>query len=71
MRGLQTDLQITGFATDELLAPEQALTLFFLRAQLLPRAVETVPLESAAGRVLAGAVHADRDYPRAARSAMD
>src|SRR5581483_4008709 len=71
MRGLQTDLQVTGFATEELLAPEQALTLFFSRAQLLARAVETVPLESAAGRLLAAGISADRDYPLAARSGLD
>lgn len=71
MRGSQADLQTKGFTTGELLAPEQALTLFFARAQLLPRATETVAFEAAAGRVLAEPVRADRAYPPVARSAMD
>lgn len=37
----------------------------------LPLAVETVPLESAAGRVLAQTIHADRDYPPISRATMD
>jgi molybdenum cofactor synthesis domain-containing protein len=71
MRGAQGDLHTQGFATEELLAPEQALTVFFARAQLLPRAIETVRFESAAGRVTAEPVRADRAYPPVARSAMD
>ncbi len=71
MRGLQSDLQTIGFRNDALLAPEQALALFFSRAQLRERTTETVPLEAAAGRVLAQPVIADADYPALARSAMD
>jgi len=71
MRALQSDLQTTGFRNEELLAPEQALTLFFARAQLLERRTEIVPLEAAAGRVLARPAISTADYPAVARSAMD
>jgi molybdenum cofactor synthesis domain-containing protein len=71
MRGLQSDLQTIGFRNDALLAPEQALALFFSRAELRERTVESVAFETAAGRVLAGPVIADADYPAIARSAMD
>ncbi|HEX5274256.1 MAG TPA: molybdopterin molybdotransferase MoeA [Candidatus Rubrimentiphilum sp.] len=71
MRGLQSDLQTIGFRNGALLAPEQALALFFSRAQLRERAVENVAFEAAAGRVLAKPVIADAAYPAAARSAMD
>ncbi len=71
MRGLQSDLQTIGFQNDALLAPEQALALFFLRAQLRERTIELVPFEAAAGRVLAQPVIADAAYPAVARSAMD
>ncbi len=71
MRGLQRDLQTTGFRNDALLAPEQALALFFSRAQLRERVVESVAFEAAAGRVLAKAVIAADAYPALARSAMD
>lgn len=71
MRGLQSDLQTIGFRSDALLAPEQALALFFSRAQLRDRTVENVAFEAAAGRVLAKPVIADAAYPAVARSAMD
>ncbi len=71
MRGLQSDLQTIGFRNDALLAPEQALALFFSRAQLRERAVEVVAFEAAAGRVLAKPVIAGDAYPAVARSAMD
>ncbi len=71
MRGLQSDLQTIGFRSDALLAPEQALALFFSRAQLRERTTETVAFEASAGRVLAQPVIADAAYPAVARSAMD
>jgi molybdenum cofactor synthesis domain-containing protein len=71
MRGLQGDLQTAGFQNDALLAPEQALTLFFARAQLLERKTEMVPFEGALRRVLAQPIVADAAYPAVARSAMD
>ena len=42
-----------------------------IREVSVSMAVETVPLTDAAGRVLAQAVHADRDYPPFPRSARD
>ncbi len=71
MRGLQSNLQTIGFRNDALLAPEQALALFFSRAQLRERTTETVAFEAAAGRVLAQPVIADAAYPAVSRSAMD
>lgn len=71
MRGLQGNLQTAGFHTEALLAPEQALTLFFSRAQFQPRRTEIIPIEDTPGRVLAQIIVADRDYPATARSAMD
>jgi molybdenum cofactor synthesis domain-containing protein len=71
MRGLQGDLQTGGFQNEALLAPEQALTLFFARAQLRMRKTETVPFEAALGRVLARPAIADQAHPPVARSAMD
>jgi len=67
----QSNLQTTGFRSEDLLAPEQALTLFLARASLGAPATETVPIQSAFGRVLAQIVRPDSDYPAAARSAMD
>lgn len=71
MRGLQSDLHRRGFRNDELLGPEQALALFFSRAQLRERTSEIVAFEAAAGRVLARPVIADRAYPALSRAAMD
>jgi len=71
MRGLQGDLQTAGFQSEALLAPEQALTLFFARARLLDPKTETVALERACGRVLAKPIVAGAAYPAIARSAMD
>ncbi|HET9393164.1 MAG TPA: molybdopterin molybdotransferase MoeA [Candidatus Rubrimentiphilum sp.] len=71
MRGLQGDLQNAGFQSDALLAPEQALTLYFARAQLLAPKTEAVPLERAWGRVLAKPIAAGSAQPAIARSAMD
>ena len=60
-----------GFQTGALLAPEQALTLYFAHAQLRPAQTEYVPLEHALRRILAEPIAADAAYPAAARSAMD
>jgi molybdenum cofactor synthesis domain-containing protein len=60
-----------GFQSDALLAPEQALTLYFARAQLRAPQIEYVLLEHALRRVLAEEIVSDALYPPAARSAMD
>ncbi len=60
-----------GFQADALLAPQQALTLYFLRAQLRAPQTEYVELKDALRRVLAERIVADRAYPPAARSVMD
>lgn len=60
-----------GFQTDALLAPEQAITLYFAHAQLRAPKTEYVPLEHALRRVLAESVVSEGLYPAAARSAMD
>lgn len=60
-----------GFDAAALLAPEQALTLFFARADLQPPRAERVAIEAARGRVLAERMYADADYPSDARSTMD
>jgi putative molybdopterin biosynthesis protein len=60
-----------GFQSEKLLAPAEALELFFSRVTLAPPAIERVALDDAAGRVLAAGIDADDDYPNAARSAMD
>jgi molybdenum cofactor synthesis domain-containing protein len=61
----------SGFDVDALLAPQQALTLYFAHAKLRAPSVEFIPLESAFGRVLAQNVVADAAYPATPRSAMD
>lgn len=60
-----------GFQADALLAPEQALTLYFARAHLHAPQTEYVPLEHALRRILAEPIVSDGAYPAAARSAMD
>lgn len=60
-----------GFQTDALLAPQQALTLYFSRAQLRSPQTEYVRLEHALRRVLAEPIASDAAYPAAPRSAMD
>lgn len=60
-----------GFQADALLAPEQALTLYFAHAQLRAPQKEYVLLEHALRRVLAEAIVSDGIYPAAPRSAMD
>jgi len=60
-----------GFDEARLLAPEQAVIAFFARAEIGPSGVERVPLEAAAGRVLAEAAVAREDHPSHPRSMMD
>lgn len=60
-----------GFQTDALLAPEQAITLYFAHAQLRGPQKEYVVLEHALRRVLAESIVSEGSYPAAARSAMD
>jgi molybdenum cofactor synthesis domain-containing protein len=60
-----------GFQADALLAPEQALTLYFAHAQLRAAQTEYVLLEHALRRVLAEPIVSDGAYPAAPRSAMD
>ncbi len=70
-RGNSALLQETGFDVNALLAPEQALTLYFAHAKLRAPQTEFVPLEHAFGRVLAQQIDSDAAYPAAPRSAMD
>ncbi len=60
-----------GFQADALLAPEQALTLYFAHAQLRAPKTEYVQLDHALRRVLAEPIVGDAAYPAAPRSAMD
>jgi molybdopterin molybdotransferase len=60
-----------GFQPDALLAPAQALTLYFSAAQLHAPRSERVALVDAYGRILAQDIRADADYPAFPRSAMD
>ncbi len=62
---------VRGFASDELLAPEQAVIAFFARAQLAPPKTESVSLDAAAGRILASDAIAREDHPTHVRSTMD
>lgn len=63
--------RLGGFDPARLLAPEQAVILFLGCANLREREIETVPLEAAAGRVLAGDAIAREDHPSHDRSTMD
>ena len=60
-----------GFDPERLLAPQQAMSLFFSRAQFAPAKQETCALRDARSRILACDIAADGDYPRTARSTMD
>ena len=71
MRGASEVLAKRGFAVDELLPPQQAVIAFLARVAVRAGEQELIPIEAAAGRFLATDVHADRDYPAIARSAMD
>jgi molybdenum cofactor synthesis domain-containing protein len=70
-RGNTALLPGSGFDTNALLAPQQAITLYFTRANLRLPQTEFVPLEHAVGRVLAQRIAADAAYPTVPRSAMD
>lgn len=60
-----------GFVTENLLAPHQALVVYFTRVRPAAPSIERVSLDDAFGRVLAARIDADDEYPNAARSAMD
>ena len=60
-----------GFQADALLAPEQALTLYFAHAQLRAPQIEYVQLQNALRRTLAQPIESDGVYPAAPRSGMD
>ncbi|MBV9271775.1 MAG: molybdopterin molybdotransferase MoeA [Candidatus Eremiobacteraeota bacterium] len=63
--------RISGFQTERLLAPEQALSLFFATVSLVQPVAERVPLSRVRGRVLAHDVTSGEDVPAAPRSTMD
>ena len=60
-----------GFDVARLLAPAQALTVYFAGVAVAPPGSETVSLDDAFGRVLARAAVAQEDHPAHARSTMD
>ena len=60
-----------GFDVARLLAPAQALTVYFAGVALAPPGLETVALNDAFGRILAGDAVAREDHPTHARSTMD
>jgi molybdopterin molybdotransferase len=64
-------LSETGFAAESLLAPAQALAVYFARVLFEAPAVEEVARDAARGRVLASEIRTDADYPLAPRSNMD
>ena len=66
-RGAADDVRMRGFAHRHTVAA----ALAWLDAQLQPLGAETVPLRSAAGRVLAAAVVSDVDVPGFDRATMD
>lgn len=63
--------RLGGFDPARLLPPAQAVVLYLGAAKLRPPAIETVPLELAAGRILATPAVAAEDHPSHARSTMD
>lgn len=71
MRDSTAVLPTLPFVAERLLAPEQALALYFSRVELADPRVERVGLEQAAGRVLAEDAVAREDHPAHARSTMD
>ncbi|MGA7247714.1 MAG: hypothetical protein WBW89_08145, partial [Candidatus Cybelea sp.] len=71
MQSVNPVLPGTGFAAERLLPPRQAIVAFFARVTIAAPAIERVPLDDAPGRVLAGPIVADDDYPNAPRSLMD
>ncbi|MFN2528685.1 MAG: gephyrin-like molybdotransferase Glp [Candidatus Baltobacteraceae bacterium] len=71
MRGVHAVLPGRGFDPSELMPPGQAIIAYLTRAEIAAPGEESVALDDAAGRFLARAVFADRNYPVAARSTMD
>ncbi len=59
------------FETERLLAPAEALEAYFAAVAVRPRGTERVPLEAAAGRILARDAVAEHPYPADDRSTMD
>src|SRR5688500_5530275 len=66
-RGAADDVRMRGFAHRHTVAA----ALAWLDAQLQPLGAETVPLRSAAGRVLAASIVSDVDVPGFDRATMD
>ena len=60
-----------GFDAGKLLAPEQALAVYFARTGVVTPQREYVALEDAWDRILAEDIACDADYPADARSSMD
>ena len=71
MRGMNALLSERGFQSGELLPPQQAVIAFLARVNIARARQEAVPIETAAGRILAEDIAADRPYPAIARSTMD
>ncbi len=63
--------RLEGFDLERLLAPTQATLAYLGAARLAAPAIENVPLEDAAGRILARDAVAREDHPSHARSTMD
>ncbi len=63
--------RLGGFDPARLLPPAQAVLLYLGNARLRAPESETVPLEAAAGRILASPAIAREDHPSHARSTMD
>jgi molybdopterin molybdotransferase len=60
-----------GFVATLTFSEARQVVLSTVRSALAPLEAENTPLESAAGRVLAEAIHADRDTPALSRSVRD
>ncbi|MHB8462517.1 MAG: molybdopterin molybdotransferase MoeA, partial [Vulcanimicrobiaceae bacterium] len=60
-----------GFDIDELVVPEEAIRRFLHAVTFVEPSCEDVAIDDAFARVLGRSMHADRDYPDCARSAMD
>jgi len=71
MRDSTVVLPTEPFVAERLLAPEQALALYFSRVALVLPRIERVGLAQAAGCVLAEDAVAREDHPTHARSTMD
>jgi molybdenum cofactor synthesis domain-containing protein len=71
MQSANPVLPARGFVAEKLLPPGQAIVAFFSRVAVALPEIEHVALDDALGRVIARPIVADRDYPNAARSAMD